>query len=153
MFFDPFYTARPAKNSTQTYRAPKVFVVVRNTETDALVAGYAVCWHTDGIGVAKPTTAMLNCFAGVAYEAIAAYASSIYSYGLVQVYGYTDTAYVMAAEATAAAGDSLIGVNAAWYMSTQTAANTGLNMGLAQVLEAYTNTTVSAAKKAFIHAM
>ena len=158
MYLDPFYTVRPALNmatatTTAILRPPAVYVCVQSGDDEALVDGYPVCWSTDGITVGQPTTAMLNCFAGIAIEAIAAFATPVYSYGLIQVYGYHDGVYVMAAEATAAAGDTTIPVNGAWYMMTQTAANTGLNFGVVQVLEAYTSTTVSAAKKCFIHAM
>lgn len=153
MLFDPIYTVRPTANQTDVLRPPTVFVVLRNGETTALAAGYAVCYDTDGLTAKKPTTAMLNCFAGIAAEAISAFDDPTYYYGLVQVYGYTATCLTLAEESTAAAGDSLVPTNAQWYMTTKTAANTGLNMGFAQSLEAYTNTVTAANKKALIRAL
>jgi hypothetical protein len=158
MFIPGLYTARPVANDQSTttdaiHPAPAVYVIVRNAETADMSEGYAVCVTADGVGAEKPTTAKLNCFLGTVRETISAFATPVYCYGLVQTYGYSPTTLILADDTSAAAGDSLHAVDSQWYMLSNSATNTGLNMGLAQTLEAYTNTVTAANNKCWIHAM
>src|SRR5512135_2235741 len=94
--------------------AEKVFIIVYNVSAATMTAGYACVWDItspDGVRVSKPATATLALFVGIANSDIADS-----SYGLVQVYGYRQTAYCINDTSLSAAGDIMIPVNAQWYL-------------------------------------
>jgi hypothetical protein len=127
--------------------AEKAFLIVKNINAATMVAGYSCVWDIvapDGVRVEKPATATLSLFVGVVDDDIATNA-----YGLVQVYGYRASTWILG-HASLAAGTILVPVDAQWYL-TYSAAGDG-KTGLAMAGEAYT-TTSAANKKAFLRAL
>lgn len=130
----------------------KVFIVVKNSwSTAALAEGNVVCWDyttdADGVGVTKPTTALLKLVAGVAAGAIA-----VGDYGLIQVYGHCTTALVDGTTGVNP-GAALQGVDAQWHLAKGnvgvTAAGASYNFIAG---ETYT-TGAAVAKKVFIRCL
>lgn len=135
--------------------AEQVFIVVQNVAGATISAGGVVVFDSgasvDGVRVTKPATATLSLLAGVAPKAIADSA-----YGIVQAYGYCQSAYVSngtAGGTDIAAGDILIPVNAQTYLA-RSAASDG-KTGFLCALEAFATATTPAAatKKVFIRAL
>ena len=102
--------------------ADKVFIAVRNISGTALSAGAAVDFDvvtvTDGNSVtASKSGAIAGLFAGITDAAMADSA-----YGLCQVYGYRQSAYVSAASAGLAPGNFLYAVGGILTDATMSAA-------------------------------
>lgn len=129
----------------------KVFIVVKNTySTAAITVGQIVAWDyttdADGVGVTRPTTALLKLVAGVVeYASIAAG-----EYGLIQIYGHNANALVD--------GTTGIGVGAPLIAQNNTFAldKAGTTSGGASYNfvcgQAYT-TGAAAAKRVFLRCM
>jgi hypothetical protein len=136
--------------------AEKVFISVYNSyATAAVTVGQVVAFDyttdADGVGVTRPTTALLPLVAGVvAQPSIAAG-----DYGLIQVYGHNTDALVEGAT-DVAVGDQLAAQNASF--SLVKCAVTGISAANDYVAtffvagQAYT-TTAAAAKKVFIRCL
>ena len=96
--------------------AEKIFIVVQNVSGGTLTSGYSCCFDLtapDGVRVTQPATGFLQAFAGVADADIADD-----GYGLVQVYGYRSSAYILrSSEAATAAGVSLELTTAIWGLA------------------------------------
>lgn len=125
--------------------AETVFAAVYNVTGATVTAGYSIVLDTstfDGIRVTKPATATLSLLVGVANKDIADSA-----YGIAQVYGYRQSAFVTNDTSQAiAAGDILIPVNAQSYL-TRSAASDGKS-GFAIAGQSFaTATTPAAANK------
>lgn len=130
----------------------KVFIVVKNSySTASLSEGNVVCWDyttdADGVGVTRPTTALLKLAAGVAAQTIAAG-----DYGLIQVYGHCTTATVDGTTGINP-GVALQPVNNAFNLAI---GNVGVTAAGASYLflagQTYT-TGAAAAKKVFIRCL
>lgn len=132
--------------------AEKVFAIFYNVQGATITAGYAARLDTatfDGVRITQPTTATLSLAMGIANAGIADS-----TYGLLQIYGYRQTAFVTNDGTTAiAAGDELLAVNAANHLK-RSAASTGIS-GFFVAGEAFATATTPAAasKKIFIRAM
>lgn len=102
--------------------AETVFMAVYNVQGSTITAGYAAVLDTstfDGLRVTKPATATLSLLVGVANKDI-----TDSSYGIVQCYGYRQSAYVTNDTSQAiSAGDILIPVNAASYLKWSAASD------------------------------
>ena len=102
--------------------ADKVFIAVRNISGTALSAGAAVDYDvvtaTDGNAVtASKSGAIVGLFAGITDATMADSA-----YGLAQVYGYRQSAYVSAASAGLIPGNFLYAVGGILTDATNSAA-------------------------------
>ncbi len=132
--------------------ADKLWVNILNTQASALDEGDSVVWSTttpDGVRTMQPTTATLSLFVGIADDAIAASA-----YGLAQAYGYRSTALVTnATNASIAAGDILIPVNAADYAARSAASDGKTGFIFAGEAFASNATPAAAKKKVFLKAL
>jgi hypothetical protein len=134
----------------------RVFGLFYNVQGATITAGYAARLDTgtfDGVRISQPTTATFSLLAGVANASIADS-----SYGLVQVYGFRQSAFVTNDTSVAvAAGDILVPVNAVSHFARQGAGNATVIGGSALVVigEAFATATTpaAAAKKVFIRAM
>ena len=104
----------------------KVFIVVMNSQADAMTNGQAVQWDfaadADGVGVTKPTAGTGRAghygtaFAGIAAETIAAS-----DFGLLQVYGFHSAVRVRTGTGgnpAIAAGTGLTCVNAIFSLES-----------------------------------
>ena len=75
--------------------AERLYVVALNTTGGAVSAGYNVCWanglnaSAKGYEIEKPHTSALSLYAGVVEDDMAAS-----DFGLVQVWGYNEKAYL-----------------------------------------------------------
>lgn len=122
--------------------AEQVFAAVYNVTGATVTAGYSIVLDTstfDGIRVTKPATATLSLLVGVANKDIADS-----SYGIAQVYGYRQSAFVTNDTSQAiAAGDILIPVNAQHYL-TRSAASDGKS-GFAIAGQSFATATAPAA--------
>jgi hypothetical protein len=100
--------------------AEKVFISVRNTSGDTLSAGVPVFFEhdavTDGNAVSQASATEQFClFAGITDASIEDDA-----YGLAQVYGYRQSAYVSACSAGSEVGLALIPVAGQDYLTDST---------------------------------
>ncbi len=133
-------------------KADTVFGMVYNVAAATITAGYACVMDVtspDGVRVSQPATATLSLFMGIAVNDILDS-----SYGKVQVYGYRASAYITNATNQAiAAGNILVPVDSAWYL-TYSGASDG-KTGLVMAAEAFATGAVPAAdnKKVFIRAL
>jgi hypothetical protein len=120
----------------------QIFVVAKNVSGSTVTSGYTVVWDVsspDGVAVTMATTATLQCFAGVADADIANGA-----YGLLQVYGYRSSAYVVRSTAkVSAAGVNLETVNSQWALMPNEA-STGTAKAFAFICETITSTSGTA---------
>lgn len=103
----------------------QVFVVCRNTSGGSLSAGVPVFMEvdaiTDGNAVSQAgATTEFELFVGVTDSAM-----SDDDYGLIQVYGYRQSAYVSGASAGCAAGVPLLPVAGQNYLTDTTSSATG----------------------------
>lgn len=102
--------------------AEQIFAAVYNVMGATLTAGYAAVLDTatfDGLRVTKPATATLSLLFGCANKDI-----SDSSYGIAQIYGYRQSAFVTNDTSQAiAAGDILIPVNAQNYLARSAASD------------------------------
>jgi len=135
--------------------AEQVFIVVQNVSGGTLTAGYSCCWELtspDGVRVTQPATAFLQAYAGVADADIANN-----GYGLIQVYGYRSSAYILrSSEAATAAGVSLCPVTGNWGLSPiGGAVSSGDAKSFAFVCEAVTSSsgTSYTTAKVFLRAL
>lgn len=92
------------------------FEVLRNETSETIPVGGAVCFDlvvADGVAVAKPTTATLSAFAGIADEEVAPG-----DYFRVQRGGWRSTGALVRNDAVTniEAGDILVPVNGQWYL-------------------------------------
>ncbi len=133
----------------------KVFVVVKNSySTAAITVGQAVVWDyttdADGVGVTRPTTALMKLPAGIVETASIAAGD----YGLVQVYGHNANALVSGSSGTVA-GIALVMQNGAFdLLRLSTAIDTfGQACSFVFVAGQAYSTGASAAKKIFIRAL
>lgn len=100
--------------------AEKVFMRGNNDTGAAVSSGHSVCWHTrtqasaNGIDISTPVTSNLPAFAGIADADIADNAA-----GPVQVYGFTDKAFVSASGGETMAPGQVVGpVDAQDYLNS-----------------------------------
>lgn len=133
----------------------KVFITVKNTySTAAITVGQAVVFDyttdADGVGVTKPSTALLKLPAGIVETSSIA----VGGYGLVQVYGHNANALVSGSSGTIA-GIVLVMQNAAFdLIRLSTAIDTfGQGAVFAFVAGQAFSTGASAAKKVFIRCL
>jgi len=125
----------------------KVFISVKNSySTAAITVGQVVAWDyttdADGVGVTRPTTALLKCTAGVVVDASVAASE----YGLIQTYGHNADALVDGTSGLAAGG-ALIGKNATFNFDKY---STGHSIAFCG--ETY-STGAAAVKKVFLRCM
>ena len=113
--------------------AEKVFVQGYNDTGAAISAGYMVCAHVrtaasaNGSSVEKPVTSALPAFMGVADADTAAS-----GYVPVQVYGYSNKAYVSASGGETVAPGQVVGpVTGQWYLNS---AGQSTNLGPAIIM-------------------
>lgn len=132
--------------------AEQVYGAVYNVAGATITAGYAMVLDTgtfDGIRVTKPATATLSLLVGVANKDI-----SDSSYGLAQVYGYRQSAYVTNDTSQAiAAGDILIPVNGQHYLTRSAASDGKSGFIIAGQSFATATTPAAANKNVFIRAL
>jgi hypothetical protein len=102
--------------------AEQIYTAIYNVMGATITAGYAMVYDTatfDGLRVTKPATATLSLLVGVANKDIADS-----SYGIAQVYGYRQSAFVTNGTSQAiSAGDILIPVNAQNYFAWSAASD------------------------------
>jgi hypothetical protein len=132
--------------------AEQVFGVVYNVMGATVTGGYAVVLDTstfDGIRVTKPATATLSLLLGVANKDI-----SDSSYGIAQLYGYRQSAFVTNDTSQAiAAGDILIPVNAQNYLARSAASDGKTGFVIAGQSFATATTPAAAQKNVFLRAL
>lgn len=107
-------------NTISNTSAEKIFVRGYNSIGSTVSAGYLVCFHVrtaasaNGIDLEKPVTSALPAFAGVMDVD-----TPDQRYGFVQVYGYSNKAYISASGGeTIAPGQVLGPITAVWYASS-----------------------------------
>lgn len=135
--------------------AEQVFIVVQNVSGGTITSGYACYFDLtspDGVRVTQGATAFLQAFAGIADADIANSA-----YGLIQVYGYRSSAYILrSTEKATAAGVELEGVNANWGLCpVGGATSSGQTKAFAFLCEAVTSSTGTSytTAKVFVRAL
>ena len=136
--------------------AEKVFAIFYNVQGATITAGYAARLDTvtfDGVRVSQPTTATFSLLVGIANASIADS-----TYGLVQIYGYRQSAFVTNDTSVAiAAGDILISVNGVNNLARSAAGNgtqiAGSGLIIAGALVGTATTPAAAAVKCFIRCM
>lgn len=133
----------------------KVFIVVKNTySTAAITVGQAVVFDyttdADGVGVTRPTTALLKLPAGIVETASIANGD----YGLVQVYGHNANALVSGSSGTIAGIALVMQNNSFELLRLSTAIDTfGQACTFAFVAGQAYSTGTAAAKKVFVRAL
>lgn len=131
----------------------KIFIVVKNSySTAAITVGQCVSFDyttdADGVGVTRPTTALLYHAAGIVESASIAAGD----YGLVQVYGHNANALVDGTTGIGV-GTPLQAVNGAFNLAIVTAGVTIAGPSYPFVCgQAYT-TGAAAAKKVFLRCL
>lgn len=133
--------------------AETVFIVAKNVSGSTATAGYHVGFDVsasvDGVRVTRIDTATLQTYAGVVDQDMANNA-----YGLVQVYGYRQTAYIYSSTGSSAAGDNLIPVNAEWGMTPATSGATAKAFGfLCEAITASSSSQFHTTAKIFVRAL
>lgn len=104
--------------------AEKVFIIGKNTSGSTVSAGAPLYFETDAVTDGNSVSAVngilegLGNFAGIANSQV-----SNNSYGLLQVYGFRQSAYVSAASAGCAIGIPLLPVANQLYLTDSTSAN------------------------------
>lgn len=131
----------------------QVFVVVQNVHAGTMTAGYHAAWDTsspDGVRVTQQGAATLGAYAGVADSDIAQN-----GFGLIQVYGYRASAYILSSTGSSAAGDVLFPVASEWGCSPYLYAQT-VTKGFGFLCEAVSGSSSSqyhTTAKVFIRAL
>uniref|UniRef100_A0A6M3IHQ9 Uncharacterized protein n=1 Tax=viral metagenome TaxID=1070528 RepID=A0A6M3IHQ9_9ZZZZ len=135
--------------------AETVFVVVKNVSGGTLTGGYSCVWDTstaDGVRVTQNAAGTLTLFAGVANADIANN-----DYGLVQVFGYRSSAYIVYSSVSVVIGDSLgCYLSANWGLARLAAGSAGSALGFATAMEAVASSTAVAhytTAKVFLRAL
>jgi hypothetical protein len=104
--------------------AEKVFIIGKNTTGSTVSAGAPLYFETDAVTDGNAVSAVngllegLGNFAGICHSQL-----SNQSYGLLQVYGYRQSAYVSAASAGCAIGIPLLPVANQLYLQDSTSAS------------------------------
>ena len=141
------------KRATRT-QPETIFMVVQNVHAGTITAGYSCVFDTgasaDGVRVTQATTAAFGAYAGVADVDIAANA-----YGLIQVYGYRASTWVLSSAGAHDTGNTLIPVNAQWYLGPGGAPSASAKSYacLMQTIAASSSSGYVSLAKAFIHAL
>ena len=139
---------------TSRTSAETVFVVVKNVSGGTLTAGYPCVWDVsaaDGVRVTKNAALTLVCYAGIADADIA---NS--DYGLIQVYGYRSSAYIIYSSVSIVAGDSLGCYSDEWGLARLAAGGTGAIISWAFAAAAVASSTAVShwtTAAVFIHAL
>lgn len=132
--------------------AEQIFAAVYNVMGATQTAGYSMVLDTstfDGLRVTKPATATLSLFMGVANKDIADS-----SYGIAQIYGYRQSAFVTNDTSQAiAAGDILIPVNAQSYLKWSAASDGKSGFAIAGQSFATATTPAAANKNVFLRGL
>jgi len=132
--------------------AEQVFAAVYNVMGAVITGGYAAVLDTatfDGLRVTKPATATLSLLFGVANKDIADS-----SYGIAQIYGYRQSAFVTNGTSQAiAAGDILIPVNAQNYLAWSAASDGKSGFVIAGQSFATATTPAAAQKNVFLRCL
>jgi len=98
----------------------QAFVVGRNTSGGALSAGVPVFWETDAVTDGNAFSAAIDDTAFSLFAGLTDSAMADDDYGLVQVYGYRQSAYASAASAGCAVGIPLIPVDGSDFLTDAT---------------------------------
>jgi hypothetical protein len=120
--------------------AERIFTIQQNVSAASMAANTVVVWDTaassDGVRVTTPLASTLSCIVGITNAAIADSA-----YGLIQTYGFRQSALCINHTSIAiVAGDTLIPVASQAYLN-KSATGTGLT---GFVLSAFAVNTTSA---------
>lgn len=132
--------------------AEQIFAAVYNVQGSTITAGYACVLDTatfDGLRVTKPATATLSLLFGVANKDI-----TDSSYGIAQIYGYRQSAFVTNGTSQAiSAGDILVPVNAQSYFAWSAASDGKSGFVLAGQSFATATTPAAANKNVFLRGL
>lgn len=132
--------------------AEQIFAAVYNVMGAVITAGYAAVLDSatfDGLRVTKPATATLSLLFGVANKDIADS-----SYGIAQIYGYRQSAFVTNGTSQAiSAGDILIPVNAQNYFAWSVASDGKSGFVIAGQSFATATTPAAANKNVFLRCL
>lgn len=138
----------------------RVFIIARNNEGAAMVAGQAVQWELasasiDGVRVRDMDTGNLWAFTGLCDAALADG-----EYGLIQVYGYRSTSVIFQTGTSMDTGLALVPVAGQDYLSSVATAfvstdSFSINNIVAVLAESVASSSASAtiSKKLFLRAL
>lgn len=134
--------------------SPEVaYIVVQNVSGSTLTAGYSCVFDVgasaDGVRVSQADTVDLQAFAGVADSDIANNA-----YGLVQVYGFRSSAYILSSAGSSAAGDNLNTANGSWGLTPVASTGSAKAFGfLCSAITASSSSAFNTTASVFIRAL